>query len=214
MPSPTPARGRYIISVQGKDVGYRDAYSLSYLLDANIEDHAIYTSKFRRYRDFRGERSWSAGYNLLPMGTLNKVLRKGERIDFDAYLSECLQYLPDLDEIGAHPPEKDSWDYLIWSEYWNDYQTQFYTLVRLLDQTGASARSLGRLPSLMERFDAYCPFELQDAFYWDMALVYALAANNDESNRTKLIDLWQGRLKTSAPPSERHATIIRAALAR
>jgi hypothetical protein len=212
MPSRQPAKGRYMISVHGKDVGNRNAYSLSYLFDANIDHHPIYTSKFRRYRDFRGARSWSAGYNLLPMGTLNKVLRKEESIDFDAYLSECVQYLPDLDAIGTHPPDKDTWEYLIWSEYWNDYQTQFYTLVRLLDQTEAGNQSLERLSSLMEKFAAYCPFDLQDAFYWDMALVYAVAVEGDEANRSKLKNLWQSRLKTSTPPSQRQATAVKQAL--
>jgi hypothetical protein len=214
MPSQRPERGSYMVSVQGKDVGYRDAYSLSYLFDANIEDHPIYTSKFQRHQDFRDAMSWSAGYYLLPMGTLNKVLRKGEGVDFDAYLSECVQYLPDLDAIGTRPPDKDTWEYLIWSEYWNNYQTQFYTFVRLLEQTGASDRSIDRLLTLMDKFAIYCPFDLQDAFYWDMALVYALAAERDERSRTKLIDLWESRLKTSTPPSERHATTIRQAFQR
>lgn len=214
MPSMTPARGSYMISVHGKDVGYRNAYSLSYLFDANMKDHPIYTSKFRRYRDFRGARSWSVGYNLLPMGTLNKVVRKTDRIDFDAYLEECVRFLPDLDKIGKHRPKRGTWEYLIWSEYWNDYQTQFFALVRLLEQTGAGDRSLALLPDLMEKFSAYCPYDMQDSFYWDLALVYSMAVERNEGMRKKLGDLWRGRLQSSTPPSQQHVDSIRRALAR
>jgi hypothetical protein len=212
MPSPKPARGSFMVSVHGKDVGHRNAYSLSYLFDANIKHHPIYTSKFLRYRDFSNARSWNDNYILLPVGTLNKVLRKGDRIDFDAYLRECVKYSPDLDTIGKNPPRKGSWEYLLWSEYWNDYQTQFYTLVRLVDQLGAGGHSLKQLASLMEKFAAYCPYELQIPFYWDMALVYSLSPQFDDASRQKLRDLWQDKLKSSRPPSQKYATKIREAL--
>jgi hypothetical protein len=214
MPSPTPSRGNYMVSVHGKDVGYRHAYSLSYLFDANIQTHPIYTSKFLRYRDFSSAMSWSDNYMLLPMGTLNKVLRKTDRVDFDSYLEECVQYLPDLEAIGTDQPEKGTWEYLIWSEYWNDYQTQFFALVRVADQLGAGDRQLRHLASLMDKFAAYCPYDLQNSFYWDMALVYAMFSELSSPNREKLNDLWRSKLRSSNPPSQRHESKIREALER
>ncbi|MFH1755191.1 MAG: DUF2723 domain-containing protein [Candidatus Latescibacterota bacterium] len=214
MPSSTPVNGRYIVSVHGKEVGYRDAYSLSYLFDANIAHHPIYTCKFLRYREFKGATSWSKNYVMLQAGSLNKVLRKGDSIQFNSYLDECSKYLPDLDTMGRFTPARGTWQYLMWTEYWNDYQTQFFTLVRMADQLGADDRSLKLLQSLMETFAQYCPYDLHISFYWDMALAYSLSSQLGEPGHRALQELWNSRLKSAAPPSPDYPQKILQALHR
>ena len=212
MPSAAPSKGQFMASVHGTDIGYRNAYSLSYLFDANIHDHPIYTTRFLRRTKFRGARSWSKDYALLPMGTLFKVIKKGEDVSLDAYLAESTNYLPDLQYLGQLALEKGSWEYFTWLQYWYDYQLQISTAVQIAGKPGATEQSLETLASLMENYEATCPLPLKGAFYWDLAIVYSYLLDSDPAMRDALRKLWNERLKSIPAPSFQHDRKIRNAL--
>ena len=212
LPAPAPVRGPKIVSVRGTDVGERDMYSLSYLIDANIQSHPIYTTKFTGVQAFRGETSWNRDYVLLPMGSLYKVIRKGERVVFDDYIREAARFLPDLDGAGAHLHDEGSWEHITASKYWRDYQEQFAALMQKAREPGASVASLQTLASLMERFASVYPSPLQEAFYWDLALVYTWVLDYDASSLGALRELWNEKLKSSRAPSAQHDQRVRRAL--
>lgn len=212
VPSIAPYRGTEMASAHGVDIGLRDVYSLSYLIDENIDDRPIYTTRFQGNATFANAKSWTQNYVMLPVGTINKVIRRGEEPPLAYYLEESLAHLPDLGRIAERAPARGSREFRLWVKYWSDYETLFAVSYYMLDKPGATTPALEKLASIMEDFGKGYPGEPRARFSWDLAAVYAGLADHDPSRREALDELWQKRLRGQEPPSESHDRRIRAAL--
>lgn len=202
-----PFKGQRMGHIHGREIGMREAYSLSYLFEANVDRRPVFTTDFRRNRNFAGAGSWSKDFTLLPMGPLNKVVRVGEEPTFDTYVDESLVCLPDLERITRDTPTDGSREYRVSSEYWNDYGRFFVRAFSLIDKPGVSRRGLDKMASVMESFEAGYPAPLQVRFYWDLALVYSMLSDEDPGRAAALDQLWRRRLYSQKPPLAQHEHI-------
>jgi hypothetical protein len=65
---------------------------------------------------------------------------------------------------------------------------------------------------MMESFATASPYELKEAFYWDLAVAYSFLHKDDRAARTRLYELWSNFLRGSRPPTPVHERLVRAAL--
>jgi hypothetical protein len=207
VPSPEPFKGQRMGHLHGREVGMREAYSLSYLFDANIDRRPLFTTDFRNNRSFAGAGSWREDFSLLPMGPLNKVVRKGAEPGLDAYVEESLRYLADLEKVAGGEPPEGLREYRVWSQCWNDYARFFVRAFSLIDEPGVTPQGLNTLATAMERFETGYPDQLQVRFYWDLALVYSMLADSDGVRGAALQKLWRERLHLHEPPLPQHERI-------
>lgn len=212
VPAPKPIKGRFPVTSQGRNLGNRLVYSLSYFFDENIDRRPIYLTNFLLQPAYAQERSWQDEYDLALLGTLLKVVRVDNRPTFDEIVAEAPNYLPDLDDIAGTRYEKDTWEDYIWASYWVDYHKMFLALNATFPTTGGSNASLTRTATLLESFAENYPEGAPGLVYWELGLLYAFMSERDPAARDRLDALWGEHLNGVQPPTSLHAERVRAVL--